>query len=72
MTRDDRHKLVLYHGNDYEPVHYGELYDMQEDPEEHVNLWDDPGHAGVRERITSVIEETAPITEDPAERIGRF
>ena len=72
MTRDDRYKLVLYHGRDYEPVHYGELYDMAEDPDEHVNLWDDPGHADVRERIRHVIEKTAPVTEDPAERIGRF
>jgi arylsulfatase len=37
MYRDRRWKLVVYHGIDA-----GELYDLQDDPHEHANLWDSP------------------------------
>ena len=46
MYRDRRYKLVVYHGHKL-----GELYDLQEDPWEHENLWDDPGHEGVKNRL---------------------
>jgi arylsulfatase A-like enzyme len=37
MYRDEQYKLVVYHG------HYlGELYDLEEDPEEFENMWDEP------------------------------
>ena len=36
MFRDERYKFVLYHGHGL-----GELYDLQEDPDEFENLWDD-------------------------------
>ena len=39
MLRDSRYKLTVAHGLDV-----GELYDLQEDPSETRNLWDDPGH----------------------------
>ena len=35
MYRDDRYKLVVYHGHDL-----GELYDLHDDPGEFDNLWD--------------------------------
>ena len=37
MYRDESYKLVIYHGHDC-----GELYDLQEDPEEFENMWDEP------------------------------
>ncbi len=37
MFRDERHKLVLYHGHGL-----GELYDLEEDPNEFENMWDEP------------------------------
>ena len=37
MYRDRRYKLVVYHGHDL-----GELYDLEEDPEEFENMWDEP------------------------------
>lgn len=43
MYRDRRWKLSVYHGLDI-----GELYDMETDPHEHVNLWDHPEHQSVK------------------------
>ena len=37
MYRDERYKLVIYHGHEL-----GELYDLEEDPEEFENMWDEP------------------------------
>jgi len=43
MLRDERYKLVIYHGHEM-----GELFDLWEDPGEFDNLWHDPGHAAIR------------------------
>ena len=39
----DRYKLVVYRDQTY-----GELYDLHNDPDQYVNLWDRPEHAKLR------------------------
>lgn len=46
MYRDERYKIVIYHGHDL-----GELYDMQADPNEHKNLWDDPSQQALKTKL---------------------
>jgi uncharacterized sulfatase len=40
---EDRYKLTVYRGDDY-----GELFDLEEDPEERHNRWADPGYAEIK------------------------
>lgn len=58
-----RHRLTLYEGQNW-----GELYDLDEDPSELVNLWDSPSHGTLRcemmERLARkmmVLGETSPL-----------
>ncbi len=46
MYRDRRFKLVVYHGHQL-----GELYDLQNDPWEFDNLWEDPNFANEKLRL---------------------
>lgn len=41
------HRLSFYKGEDW-----GELYDLQNDPQETHNLWDDPAHASAKADMT--------------------
>lgn len=43
MLRDRRYKLVVYHGHDA-----GELFDLDHDPHEFQNLWDEPDYHQIR------------------------
>jgi arylsulfatase A-like enzyme len=46
MIRDERYKLVTYHGLDW-----GELFDLENDPFEFNNLWGDPEFKDIRFRL---------------------
>ena len=43
----------------------GELYDMTKDPEQRVNLWDDPGSAEQKQFLLKLIEERFPKPREP-------
>ena len=43
---DDRYKITTYFNRDY-----GELFDLQDDPDEYRNLWDDPACRELKARL---------------------
>ncbi|MCL4545968.1 MAG: sulfatase-like hydrolase/transferase [Chloroflexi bacterium] len=59
MYRDRRHKLVTYHGTGL-----GELYDLQEDPREFTNLWDNPASQDVKMALLIKSYDAAIATLD--------
>ncbi len=50
MVRSDTHKLVHYQGADF-----GQLFDLQADPGERRNLWDDPAAAQVKADLMTTL-----------------
>jgi len=68
MIYDGRYKLVVYHGHDI-----GELYDLERDPDEFENLWDDPTMADVRFGLVKRIFDAVMLATDPGQpRVGRY
>lgn len=66
MLRNERYKLVHYHGN---PV--GELYDLERDPNEFGNLWEHPNHLALRAELSRQLFDAVMLTTDPGQlRIG--
>ena len=64
MYRDQRYKLSVYHGHGL-----GELYDLQEDPWEFHNLWDDPDHQQKKyELIYASFDAHVQLTTDVGSR----
>ena len=55
-----RHKLTVYRGRPW-----GELFDLQEDPHELKNLFDDPAHAGLRAEMMERLVQ-ADLAREPA------
>ncbi|MCA1809379.1 MAG: sulfatase-like hydrolase/transferase [Lentisphaerae bacterium] len=43
---NQRYKLTVHFNRDY-----GELYDLEQDPGEYVNLWNDPAQAGLKSNL---------------------
>jgi len=68
MIRDRRYKIVVFHGS--EP---GELYDLDEDPCEHVNLWNDPGYVEIKNEMFRKCFDASIYALDPLpKRIAAF
>ncbi|QDU41510.1 Choline-sulfatase [Maioricimonas rarisocia] len=68
MLRTRTEKIVVYH--DSEP---GELYDLERDPDEFVNLWDDPKATEMKLRMLRQAFDASVLSMDPLpERRGPF
>ncbi len=46
MYFDGRYKIVIYEGETF-----GELFDLESDPGEFVNLWDDPAYSALKSEL---------------------
>lgn len=58
MVREGRYKLVLWHGNpDDDLSDAGELYDLELDPEERVNLWSNGEVVAVRAELVAKVAD---------------
>lgn len=62
MIRDDRYKLVVHHGG--ERPRFGELYDLEVDPDETVNRWNRTEYADVRREMTELLLDVLVETEN--------
>jgi choline-sulfatase len=60
MVRTDRYKLAKLHGEDT-----GELYDLEADPTETENLWNDPEYADRKADLLSRLTDQMAWTMDP-------
>ncbi|MEM0970468.1 MAG: sulfatase-like hydrolase/transferase, partial [Verrucomicrobiota bacterium] len=64
MHRRGRWKLCVYHSH-----HTGELYDLEEDPWEHEDLWHSPEHQGIKaELIAESFDAHVNLTTDVGSR----
>lgn len=59
MIFDGRYKLVLYHG-----LGLGELYDLQEDPGEFENRWEESAYREVREALVHRLFDALALSTD--------
>ncbi len=62
-----RHRLSAYQGIDW-----GELYDLQEDPFELHNLWDEPGAARLRAELTERLSRLMMDNDDASPAPVKF
>ncbi len=58
--RGRKWRITVYPGRGY-----GELYDLEDDPHESVNLWDDGQYAGIRTELTQKLLARIVQTRDP-------
>ncbi len=68
MIRDGRYKLIVYHGHAI-----GELYDLQEDPHEFRNLWDEPSALSLKHELLKELFDAVMLATDEGQpRVGRY
>lgn len=60
MIRDRKFKITVYHGLDV-----GELYDLESDPDEFNNLWNDPAHQQLKNELVKKCFDATVATADP-------
>lgn len=60
MIRDARYKLITYHGTGK-----GELFDLESDPGEFDNLWNNPAVANIRFRLVQESFDQTAFAVDP-------
>ncbi len=65
MVFDGRYKLVKVHDRDHRMSCHGELYDLQEDPAETFNQYDNPAFAEVKVRMLELLCDRMAETCDP-------
>lgn len=63
MYRDQQYKLVVYHGRAY-----GELYDLEEDPDEFVNQWETPAFIATRAKLMKSSFDASMLAMDRGPR----
>ena len=68
MIRNERFKLAVYHGHDV-----GELFDLEADPGEFINLWDDPAYAEIHfQLMKESFDKLAFAVDRGPEQVTRF
>lgn len=68
MIRTKTHKLVRVHGGKE-----GELYDLIQDPGEHLNRWDDPNFVAIKCDLLAQLSDRQAYTADPLpHRVGVY
>jgi arylsulfatase A-like enzyme len=60
MLRTATHKMIVYHGTDQ-----GELYDLENDPDEFENLWNNSAYAQLKTRMLKETFDASVFTMDP-------
>ena len=68
MIRTDTHKIIVAHSSNE-----GELYDLVNDPGEHVNLWNDREYMEIKMELLTRLTHRMAFTCDPLpERVGIY
>jgi len=65
-VRTHRHKLIYF-----DRINQWELYDLREDPVEMINLYDDPDHKNVVEKLKQELKRLQNELGDDPQDIGK-